>query len=201
MGNLIGVLLGLLAAALFLFYLLAFPIWMLVQCAVSTHLSKKAKALWLLSIVVTATAGAALFGLFASRKRSVQWISGVGLAACVAVAALTLVGLTSFAKETPAALEKALARMEEVQSPELSKQEMGQLRDALQTLLEEVRQSPWYRVEGKVAAMNLQRFLMHLAADSRLSQEDYHQWKEKFESRRLLDQKAFEEYVKQLGSS
>ena len=63
------------------FYGIAFTIWMFVHCVGSEALSKRARILWALSILGLWPLGAFLYGLLGSRRKSIQWVSGIGFVA------------------------------------------------------------------------------------------------------------------------
>ncbi len=73
-----------------IFYGLVFPIWMLIHCANSTDLSKKAKSLWIIGIVVSWFVGASFYGFFSSKDRRLQWLSGIFFFLFICATALRL---------------------------------------------------------------------------------------------------------------
>ena len=69
----------LLSLAGLLFYGVVFPIWMLIHCANSGDLTKKAKSLWIIGILVSWFIGASFYGFLSSKDQRLRWLSGIFL--------------------------------------------------------------------------------------------------------------------------
>ena len=59
-----------------IFYWIAFPLWMFIHCTRSRELNKKAKAFWIVGIVLLGPLVGSFYGILKSKRRLIQWISG-----------------------------------------------------------------------------------------------------------------------------
>ena len=181
-----------------LFYGLAFPIWMFIDCVTSQTMSKKAKILWGIGIFIAWPLTSFFYGLLASGRRVVQWLSGVGLfgTAAVLVMVFPLVGFLS--KMTTAELTKIQGRLPQIEVSEISEAEKAKLQGALHDLQKEGETGGFFHLNQRRIDWELADLFTLLVGDDKLSRSEYDDWMNKYESRRVLDLDALKNHVRDL---
>ncbi len=184
-----GVLIGLLLVALVLFFGVAHPIWMIIDAGLSER-STGAKVVWILLMLITWTFGSVLYGVFAAKQIFVKIISVVGALGMVAFVGAMFVGFELAQPFLAAAPEKIAAELSNVQHPELSEQEIDELKQNIKGLFEETPFSLGAFTEDperfQVHLLLLQRLSM-FASDGTLSREEYAEWQRLYQTRSSLD--------------
>lgn len=180
------------------FYGLVFPIWMFVDCVTSQTISKKAKILWAIALFVIWPLASFFYGLLASGKRVIQWLSGGGLFGTVAlfVGLFFLVGFLSRAASTE--LIKAEGRLPRVEMSGISEPERAKLPETLQVLREECQKGGLFHLDRKRVSWELAEMFVLFIEDDKLSRSEYDDWASKYESRQVLDLDALEDHVRDL---
>ncbi|PIQ82874.1 MAG: hypothetical protein COV76_01395 [Candidatus Omnitrophica bacterium CG11_big_fil_rev_8_21_14_0_20_64_10] len=158
------------------FYLVVFPIWMLVHLFIQPERSVGGKVAWALGILLLPF-GATLYGLFGSRRTGVQFVALMfGPFLALSVYALFVAGAQGYDWGRKPASLVAIERLGQVEAPDISLQEMDQMKYALQKLAEPG--SPTAREEfGLIAALH------NILQDGLLSQQEYDRWIQAYWSR------------------
>ncbi len=188
---------GFLFLAGILFYLFAFPVWMLVHCAGAEGLSKKAKAFWIVSILLLGPVGGAFYGFFVSKKTRLRWFSGLFFVLCAVFVVLFFFSMSYLTHTVPKMMSETIVRLDHLGPPNLSPEDQARLRTSVETLREEMK-GPWSQTAKKEIAWALYNFLVQMIQDNQLTPAEYQDWMNKFNSRNILDPKALQEAVRAL---
>ncbi|MFC1790861.1 hypothetical protein ACFL0I_00120 [Gemmatimonadota bacterium] len=177
-----------------LFYLLAFPIWMIVHTATSDRFSKAAKAIWIAVILIFGALGAAIFALFASGRRAFQWIGASCVVLCIAFVVGSLALLSYMKSSFPQEIQSTVAILDQAELVDLVEQDREEIRVALATLEEELGREKFLFGRGLVI-IRLNDLLELMIGDRVFSKAEHDEWVGYFESRHLIDADALERHI------
>ena len=181
-----------------LFYGLAFPIWMFIDCVTSQTISKKAKILWGIGIFIVWPFTSFFYGLLASGRRVVQWLSGVGLFGTAALFVMVFLSVGFLSKMATAELIKIQGRLPQIEMSEISEAEKAKLQGALQNLQKEGETGGFLHLNQRRVDWELADLFTLLVGDDKLSRSEYGDWMNKYESRKVLDLDALKDHVRDL---
>lgn len=174
--------------AVVLFIFLGFPMWMIVDCAIASSRKNLSKALWIVSMLLTWTLGAIIYGLFASRKKAAQWTAGV-------VLVVGVLGIVLFVRSlfyvADLASREALKRVETIQVGVLTQEDLDQLKTRLTILARENQDGQGL---GRIRAfkdtlknITITQIFLKMQEDGTLTPTEYQIWIEKFDTRKTQD--------------
>ena len=193
------VILTLLLLLWILFACLLLPLWILIHCAIST-LSTRAKALWIIVMLLVWPIGSWVYGFFVSKKRLFRWSAGVSFFLFLILAAGLVMGLPIVFKEGEKRGSRVMLQSERLSMSDVSQEDRGKLNTALETLQGETSaRGNWLsRYKALERATNLYDLFDLYAEDNQLTAAEYRDWMGTYNMRNLVDQDALEEHMRQL---
>ena len=182
-----------------LFACLILPIWILIHCATSA-LSGKAKTLWMLFMLLIWPIGGLVYGFFVSKKRFFRWSAGVSFFLFLMLAVGLVLGMPFIFKEGQKQGASIMSKFDHLNMSDMSQEGQGKLKTALETLQREVsaRENWLSKFEKAERVTNLYDLFVIYAEDNQLTNVEYRDWMEKYNTRNLIDQDALKEHVRQL---
>ncbi len=184
-----------------LFYGIVFPLWMLIHCVGSKTLSRGSRILWVILIFISGPIGAFLYGGFISGKGAVQWVSRIGFIFLLCLV-FSIVPLgVYFSKVTSVNIVETEKKLDSVDMLEISREERANVREALETLREELRKSGWFALERKQVIASLLELLTVSLKDNRFSRLEYNEWIANYRSRNTLNLDTLKNRVRELQRS
>lgn len=176
----------LMAAILFMF--VAFPIWMIVDCAITASRKSLSKALWIVFMLLTWTLGAIVYGVFGSKKRGLQWTAAIIFITGVIGLYLFVRGLFYVAD---LASREALKKVEAIQTGVLTQANLDQLRARLVVLQQEEQSRQGaqkiFALRETLKNITITQIFLKMQEDGNLTPTEYQIWIEKFDTRQTQD--------------
>ncbi|MCB0322212.1 MAG: PLDc_N domain-containing protein [Bdellovibrionales bacterium] len=189
LGTLIGIAAFLLFIGAFLFYGLAFPIWMIIDAALSER-SGVSKVVWIVLVIGLWTVGAVFYGLLGAKKVFIKVFAFLGLLAGAAFVAVISMGIAAMGPLLAQGPEELKAKLTTVAHPAIADEELAALTQHIDTLATEAP----FSTESLFA--NPQKVLVHFGlitkleeavADNELTRSELEEWNTLFEARDSLD--------------
>jgi hypothetical protein len=197
MSQVIFVLLFVAVLGAIVFYGLVFPVWMIVHSATSDRLTKLARGVWIVVILILGVIGAGLYAVFASGRRALQWTGGIGVFGGLIAAVGLLVGMFFLKDAIPQEIAKTAALLNRAELVSLVEEDRQDLSVALRTLRDEFQGARIISEKGLVT-FRLVELLELMLRDGALTQAEHDEWLQAFESRELLSADALEDRVRSL---
>jgi len=178
------------------FTILIYPIWLLIHCALSENRSTKSKVIWIILMLLAWPFTAIVYGLFGSKRRLFQWLSGIIIGVAIAV----FIGFSIFMAKIPQIarqeISNTIAAIDRLDTTGISESELKELKLNMMVLGDEMRMMYSRSSVEKVAKdINLMKLFYIYIKDNRISMDEYSDWVAKYKSREMLDRKALEKYI------
>ena len=167
----------------FILIMLVFPVWAIVDCAISKDKSNVSKIFWIIFICLTWILGALIYGLFAASKEPVRMTSIVGLI----FAGIIIVGLIGMSNRVSSSLKteisQSIVRLNTtVDTTALSIEKVNTLKSDLAILSQETGFN-FKKVHQISITQELLEYFQLIIEDNKIDAQEYEDWQEKFESR------------------
>lgn len=180
---------------LFLFGVIAYPIWTLIHCAISNARSRKSKAWWIVGIFLFGPLGATVYGLFGAQRKLFKWISGLLLCAVVILFVSLFYLLNTLGNIARSEINMSLGRLSSYNVAGLDPQELEKLSKSLLVLQVEAKSSIFdFNRMSKVSSL-IQLFNI-MERDGKLTATEYKDWMSKFEERNIIGRDMLQKYVR-----
>lgn len=178
------------------FTILIYPIWLLIHCALSENRSTKFKVIWIISMLIAWPLAAIVYGLFGSKRKLFQWISGIIIVFCF----LALGGIFYFtgrlADISRQEISRTIAKIDQFDTTAITESELKELKLSMLVLRDEMSMSlSRAAMENLAKDISLMQLFYIYIKDHKISQDEYGDWIEKFKARAMMDRKALEKYV------
>lgn len=173
-----------------------FPVWMLVDCAISREIPSGHKIAWILAILLVWPIGAFLYAFIASRTRYLKMITTILLLLSVLIILfLVRFGLSSLGN-LQTGIATSINQVDQLNHVSVTDAEMLELKYNLKILSDEANGKPWDR--NTLNALQLVELFNVQAQDGVISREEFNNWMSKFQTRELIDNRALESYIRKL---
>ena len=182
-----------------LFVCVVLPIWTLIHCAVSS-LSAGAKTFWILFMLLTGPIGSLAYGFFASKKRFFQWNAVLSVILCV-VLLVGAINIVSFIfKEAENLRARVALKVTRLNMSEITAEDQNNLRSSLEVLQNEATaEKKWMsKLDRLSLTMNFYTLLDIYAEDGQLTDSEYRDWMDKYNTRALINKDALTKYIREL---
>ncbi len=182
---------------LVIFFVIVYPLWTIIQCAISP-LSKLAKVIWILVMFFTWPLGSIVYGIFGSGKKLFKWFSSIAIVTGLAFFIFTAWAMNYLMSESIEGVQTKMAAIKQMSNETISKEELMNLNSSLLSLQEEMKGSWWQDFDAKFKAVALLEYFDLISEDHRITVEEYNNWMDKFENRHTMTRKALEDFVEEL---
>lgn len=194
--RIVALMVGILIFGGFFFSILVYPIWLLVHCAISENRSTKSKVVWIVLMLLAWPFTGLVYGLFGSKRKLFQWISGI----IIVVAMFVLIGIFSFMSRLSSISKQEIARtivsLDQMDTTGISESQLKELKLSLLVLSDEMKMTLSRTAMEKLTKdISLMQLFYIYIKDHKISGTEYSDWIDKFKSREMIDRKALERYV------
>ncbi|MBM3248910.1 MAG: hypothetical protein FJZ10_05795 [Candidatus Omnitrophica bacterium] len=194
--RIVALMIGILIFGGFFFSILVYPIWLLVHCAIAENRSTKSKVIWIVLMLLAWPLTGLIYGLFGSKRRLFQWISGI----IITIAILALIGIFTFMGRLSSIsrqeITRTVAKIDQMDTSGLSVSELKELKLSMLVLGDEMKMTFSRTAMEKLSKdISLMQLFYIYAKDDKISSYEYGDWVEKFKSRDMIDRKALERYI------
>lgn len=194
--------------ALFLFLFLVFvvgviaavlvlPIWNIVDCLSDEARSKKSKIIWVVLMFFIWPFTSLCYGIFASRKKILRWLSGISLVLSVLFIGGIFFGLSYSAQMLRAEIPRLAEKLNQINTAEITDTQRQQIKENLLALREELTLSI-SALDTMHKAASLTQLYGIYTKDTTLTAAEYNDWTSKFQSRSMLDRRELDNYIRKM---
>ncbi len=173
-----------------LFYFLIFPIWMIVDCAISERKSSS-KVAWIIALLLTWTLGALVYGLFASVKRAVKILSGAGFVFAIGfiVAAVMVVNWSKTI--TLQQIEMKVSNFQQINVTALSQTEADEFKTSVDKFRDDLKHFSLLKSRAEVNDLEKGLVLGGMLSDNMITHEEFEDWQKIYSN--SLSKAAFQD--------
>ena len=182
------------------FVFVAFPIWVVIDCIKSKEKSNGSKIFWIILTFLTSTLGAIIYSFLGSTNKTLRrvsiYVTIFGVLAIVGF--LTLIPWLS--TDLTNNINQSLVVLRTVDTTALSPEELEVIRKDLNVLSTEAKFD--IRKNDQLwIAHDLVEYFQLISQDRKIDKQEYQDWSQKFELRKILKQEEFEKLIEQKRSA
>ncbi len=189
----------LLAAAIaFLFLVIVFPIWTIIDCAVSQRPNGE-KAAWIICMILFGFIAGIFYVIFASKSGLLKFASLSSLISIFILCWSIIAGTVSLAKTAAEEVNQVSTHMNQY-SVQLSEEQSNDLRNQLNYLIQRLESPGWREFPRRLDYIDVADQLEFITRDKVISELDYLDIKDMIEVIRVRGLKFFEKTDKSFES-
>jgi len=197
--RIVALMIGVLIFGGFFFSILVYPIWLLVHCAIAENRSTKSKVVWIVLMLLSWPFTSLIYGLFGSKRKLFQWLSGILIAAALVASIVIFSFMNKISGIAQQEMAMTIAKLDQMDTTGLSEAELKELKLSLLVLRDEMKMRLSKTAMEKLAKdISLYKLFYIYIKDHKISGDEYSDWVDKFKSRDMIDRKALERYVEEL---
>jgi hypothetical protein len=174
---------------------LVLPIWTIVHCLSDETRSKRSKIVWVVLMFLVWPFTSFCYGIFASKKKAMQLLSGTSLVLSILFLGGIIFGLTYSAKMLRAEIPRLAEKLNRINTADITDTQRQQIKENLLALRDELTMRISELNTLHKAASLVQLYGIY-TKDNTLTVSEYNDWINKFESRSMLDRRELDNYIR-----